>query len=80
MNLAEKRTAIEVVACKQRVQEIGVDVVWVNSDRQLADGLTKPGLSGALVRFMRHQQWKLVHDPTFTSAKKVRARKRAEGT
>jgi hypothetical protein len=79
LNLAEKRTAIEVLAAKQRTQEIGIDVMWVNSDRQLADGLTKPALSGALVKFMRHQSWKLVHDPTFTSAKKVRAQTRKGG-
>ena len=38
---SEKRTSIEVMATKQQMRATGLNTKWVNSDRQLADKLTK---------------------------------------
>ena len=40
-NLTERRTAIEVTAIRQRLEHGFIHTGWVNSDRQMADGLTK---------------------------------------
>ena len=45
LGLSEKRTAIEVTATRQQMQATGIETRWVNSDRQLADVLTKPTAS-----------------------------------
>ena len=42
LSLSEKRTAIEVIALKERMSQLNLKLFWVNGDRQLADGLTKP--------------------------------------
>ena len=42
LGLSEKRTAIEVTATRQQMEATGISCKWVNSDRQLADSLTKP--------------------------------------
>ena len=41
-NLTERRTATEVAAIRQRLEHGFIYTGWVNSDRQMADGLTKP--------------------------------------
>ena len=41
-NLIERRTAIKVTASRQRLEHVFIFSGWVNSDRQMADGLTKP--------------------------------------
>ena len=41
-NLTERRTAIEVTAIRQRLEHGFIFTGWVNSDRQMADGLAKP--------------------------------------
>ena len=41
-NLIERRTAIEVTAIRQRLEHGFIHTGWVNSDRQMADRLTKP--------------------------------------
>ena len=41
LGLAEKRTAIEVTATRETMRETGITTRWVNSDRQVADVLTK---------------------------------------
>ena len=46
---------------------------WVNSDRQLADVLTKPQVPTInCLTLQRTGRWKIVFDETFTSAKKRR--------
>ena len=46
---------------------------WVNSDRQLADVLTKPQVPTTnCLTLQRTGRWKIVFDETFTSAKKRR--------
>ena len=43
LGLSEKRTAIEALSIRQITTASNVSVKWVNSDRQLADILTKTG-------------------------------------
>ena len=49
LGLTEKRTSIEVQATRQQMQATGLHARWVNSDRQLADVLTKPTVSPAAI-------------------------------
>ena len=44
LGLSEKRTAIEALSIRQICGASNVQVKWVNSDRQLADILTKQGV------------------------------------
>ena len=48
-NLTERRTAIEVTAIRQRLEHRFIYTGWVNSDRQMADGLTKPQAAWKLI-------------------------------
>ena len=51
-NLAEGRTAIEVTATRQRLEHGFIYTSWANSDRQVADGLTKPEAAWKLLEIM----------------------------
>ena len=62
LGLAEKRTAIEVAATRQQMEATGVDCKWVNSDRQLADSLTKPMVAHAMRQLCSHGMWKIIFD------------------
>ena len=73
LGLAEKRTSIEVQAIKQQMLATNMVTKWVNSDRQLADVLTKPQVPTTnCLTLQRTGRWKIVFDETFTSAKKRR--------
>ena len=73
LGLTEKRTSIEVQAIKQHVLATNIATKWVNSDRQLADVLTKPQVPIInCLTLQRTGRWKIVFDETFTSAKKRR--------
>ena len=51
----------------------GIKTRWVNSDRQLADVLTKPTAPAAAIqRLCTTGRWKIVWDAEFTSAKNLR--------
>ena len=68
-NLTERRTAIEVTAIRQRLEHGFINTAWVNSDRQMADGLTKPQTAWKLLEIMSAGKWKIVWDETFESAR-----------
>lgn len=51
--LTGKRSAFEAAGCKVRPGQANCPVRWVNTDRQLADGLTKPEACGNLRKFQR---------------------------
>ena len=73
LGLAEKRTSIEVSATRQVMRETNVRQRWVNSDRQLADVLTKTRVNpDSIMKLLSRGRWKIVFDPDFTSAKNVR--------
>ena len=70
--LKEKYTALEALSLLERIQMTRTEVRWVHSDTQVADALTKPNLSGSLCAFLSLGKWRLIYDPTFTSAKTLR--------
>ena len=51
----------------------------VNSDRQMADGLTKPQAAWKLLEIMSAGRWKVGGDATFQSARKLKLAERSEG-
>ena len=71
-NLIERRTAIEVTAIRQRLEHGFIHTGWVNSDRQMADGLTKPQAAWKLLEIMSAGKWKFVWDATFKSTRKLK--------
>lgn len=50
LHMEERRTAIELLAIKERLQQAKVGLRWVNSDQELADGLTKAFKHETLIR------------------------------
>ena len=58
-NLTERRTAIAVTAIRQRLEHGFIFSGWVNSDRQMADGLTKPQTAWKLLDITSARKWKL---------------------
>ena len=77
--LAERRTAMEVTAIRQRLEHGFIYTGWVKSDWQKADGLTKPQVAWKLLEIMAARRWKIVWDATFQSAKKLKLAERSEG-
>ena len=70
--LREKYTALEALSLVERIRLAATEVRWVHSDAQVADGMTKPNPSGSLYAFLQLGKWRLIYDPTFTAAKKLR--------
>ena len=60
------------------MEAIGVDCKWVNSDRQLADSLTKPMAAHAMLQLCTAGTWKIAFDENFTAAKKIKRATRDE--
>ena len=61
------------------MQATGLHARWVNSDRQLADILTKPTVSpAAIMALQKFGKWKIVWDKDFVSAKKLRKKARED--
>ena len=54
LGLSEKRTSIEVTSTRQHMRATGIKARWVNSDRQLADVLTKATAPPASVLKLQH--------------------------
>ena len=63
--LSEERTAMEVTAIRQRLEHGFIHTGWVNSDRQMADGLTKPQAAWKLLEIMSAERLTIVWDATF---------------
>ena len=59
---------MEVTAIRQRLEHGFICTGWVNSDRQMTDGLTKPQAAWKLLEIMSAGKWKIVWDETFQSA------------
>ena len=73
---AEKRTSIELIGLKESQWSTDLQIRWVHSEAQLANGLTKAhgGKEIELFYQMGHI-WKIVEDPQMRSAR----RRRSEG-
>ena len=78
-NLAARRTATEVTASRQRLEHGFIHTGRVNSDRQMADGLTKPQAAWKLLEIMSAGKWKNAWHATFQSARKLKLAERLEG-
>jgi len=75
-SLAEKRTAIEILMVKEKMSELGGKWRWVNTEQQLADGLTKVSARQRFVEILRRAWHALRWDPEFTAGKKVTMKER----
>ncbi len=73
LQMEEKRTAIELLAIKERLKQARVELKWVDGEQELADGLTKPWKHEPLIKALDRSEWRIVYDPNFQSARKKRA-------
>lgn len=80
LQLEEKRTAIDVLSIRERTQQTGILVKWVDSDQQLGDGLSKPNQFDSLLEILRFGSLSIVFDPLFVSAKRKRQQKRQKAS
>ena len=68
---AEKRSNIELISLKSSQHTTGLDIRWVHSEAQLANGLTKAGSGKELELFYRMKQaWRIVEDDQMRSARR----------
>ncbi|CAE7259381.1 RE2 [Symbiodinium sp. CCMP2456] len=72
-SMKDKYTALEMQALSQHVEQQGTVLQWVDSDHQLADGLTKIQKQDVLKKFLSQGTWRLRLDGALLSAKKRRA-------
>eukprot|EP00959_Pyramimonas_sp_CCMP1952_P081739 1707531-Pyramimonas_sp.AAC.1 len=72
LGLGERRTAIEALAHRSALDEWQATVWRVQSRAQIADGLTKGNwqVFGVRKLFLDKQEWRLIYDENFTSARK----------
>ena len=80
LGLKDKKSGLEALAFKPSLHMCGTALRWIHSAAQLGDMMTKDsdvarGPWSLLVQ--RGHRWKLVHDPTFESARK-RAKRGAD--
>ena len=73
-SLAEKRTALELMAFERCIEETGLIVRWCHSEANLSDSLTKASAYGPIELYMRTGSWVLVYDEEQLSAKKRKER------
>ena len=66
----DKRTKIEVMIVKEKMQECQTLLRWVSSEAQYADGMTKPSARLLLTGRLRTHMFKLQADEDFVAAKK----------
>jgi hypothetical protein len=66
----DKRTKIEVMIVKEKMQECQTLLRWVSSEAQYADGMTKPSARQLLTDRLRTHMFKLQADEDFVAAKK----------
>ena len=66
---SDRRTAIEQIGLKQSLISVGASVRWVSSERQMADCLTKISARQLFTDRLQLQQYRLVHDDSYTTAK-----------
>ena len=79
-NLTERRTAMELTAIRQRLEHGFILTGWVNSDRQVADGRTKPQAAWKLLEIMSAAKMeKSFGTRVFQSARKLKVAERSEG-
>ena len=72
-SMKEKYAALELMAVEESMTRTNTPLLWVSSEAQLADGLTKSQAQDLLRDFLqRGQLWNVKYDPNFLAAKKKR--------
>ncbi|CAJ1404806.1 unnamed protein product [Effrenium voratum] len=66
----DRRTGLEIMVMKERLQSFGGHLRWMSSELQYADGQTKLSTRQLLADRLRSHQLKLSWDPSFTAAKR----------
>ncbi|CAK0816650.1 unnamed protein product [Prorocentrum cordatum] len=74
LGITEKRTAIEVKIVNEQMEEIGAVWKWVNTQQQMADGLTKLSARQQMADVLRRGVHALRYDPNFVAGKKLTKR------
>ena len=74
IQLAEKRTALELLAYLRNTENNFTETRWVHGEANLADGLTKTGHHPMLREFLETSTWCFVHDKEQLSGKKRKAK------
>ena len=74
IQLAEKRTALELLAYLRNTENNLTETRWVHGEANLADGLTKIGHHPMLREFLETSTWCFVHDKEQLSGKKRKAK------
>ena len=73
--LRSSRAGYELTLAVGQALQVGTVFRWVHGGVQLGDALTKWGSRKVLLEFMaRGQRWRLIHDPSFESNRKVKKR------
>ena len=67
---SDKRTYLECLTVKDKLRECGSHVRWVSSERQYADGLTKPSAAQLYADRLRTHQLKLIDDDSYQAARR----------
>ena len=68
--LAEKRTALELLACIQNTELNETETRWCHGEANISDSLTKVQATKLIVDFMKTSEWTLVRDPNQLSGRK----------
>ena len=76
--LQDKRTQIEVMIIKQKMEEMAVQLKWVPSEIQISDGLTKLAARQLLADRLRTHKMSLKADNSFQAAKKKTPKERKD--
>ena len=78
LQMEERRTSIEVLDIRERLNQANVKRRWVSGDKELAYGLTKPWKGEQLIQALNQTTWRIVFDPNFVSGRKRKQVKQLE--
>ena len=78
LQMEERRSSIEALGIKERLNQTNVKCRWVSGDQELADGLTKPWKGEQLIQALNQTTWRIMFDPTFVPGKKRKQLKQVE--
>ena len=72
-SMKEKYAALELMAVVEALTATNTPLLWVSSEAQLADGMTKAQAQDSIRSFLQNRQlWTVKYEPMFVAAKKKR--------
>ena len=77
---SDKRTTIEVLVTQDKLTCCGATTLWVSSEQQYADGLTKQSAAQLLAERLRSHLVRLKSDKSFQAAKKKTPQERKKNS